>query len=116
MSAAEKVVSGVSRTWYNQVVYQAPCLDRTSGQQCYEYPLFVTVEGGSAALDSIGPHVLKPILTADNQAEGTAYTAMINTTDCGMAYSALDGGTEFLAVPMVNVDIPSLFICPSSQP
>lgn len=41
---------------------------------------------------------------------------MINTTDCGMAYSALGGGTEFLVVPMVNVDIPSLFICPSSQP
>ncbi|WP_028049584.1 hypothetical protein [Cellulomonas sp. URHD0024] len=118
MSTANKRATGAQRYWYNLAAYNKPCEEKTSGlQECDEYPFFTSVEGGPSAFNTYGPAVLKPISYNDNQAEGNALRSMVNTTACGLkAQSAVGnpgtGGKKYLTIPLVEVNVPSFFVCP----
>jgi hypothetical protein len=120
MSGGQKLASGVTTGWYNNAPYKTGCANKKSTQQCDEYPLYATSEGGPNAWNLAGSDVLRPVLTADNRTEGLAYSAMITTTACNMESATANGsgggtgGTSFLVVPVPTLAVPSFFICGQS--
>jgi hypothetical protein len=110
VTTAEKEAT-VYRYWYKSEPYWSACdgLDTTT-QQCDEYPLFATAEGGPDAYNAYGPVVLRAINLYDNAREGTVYGAMVGTSACGFTRPGSD--QHFLAVPLPSVDVPTFFVCP----
>jgi hypothetical protein len=82
--------------------------------------LYATIDGGPKAWDAAGSGVLRPVLKADNVAEGTAYGALTTTAACNMQSAIANGagggtgGTPFLVVPVPTLSVPSFFICGQS--
>jgi hypothetical protein len=103
--------NAVPRDWYKRTQYASACAGAQAGQQCDEYPLYATVEGGPSAYDTYGSVVLKPISADDNQAEGRAYGAMTNSAAC--EFKPED--EVFLVVPLPTVEVPSFFVCPQGR-
>jgi hypothetical protein len=101
----------VPRGWYTSQPYWSACDGlNTTTQQCDEYPLYGTAEGGPDAYNAYGKVVLRPISTPDNLREGTVYSAMTRTSACGFTTPGSD--QHFLAVPLPTVDVPTFFVCP----
>ncbi|KQY22243.1 hypothetical protein ASD16_16615 [Cellulomonas sp. Root485] len=97
------------------VAYREPCIGKTIGQHCDEYPFFTSVEGGTSSFTTYGSQVLKPISGADNTAEGVALNAMYATAACGMQPATGNpgsGGTKYLTIPLVSVPVATFFVCP----
>lgn len=109
----------VPRQWYERAPYFAVsgCKSRLSSEQCDEYPLYATTQGGPLEDGGTGAS-LRPVDRKQNSAEGRVYATMVTTGVCQMESAApvsrgarASGGTPFLVVPAPDLPIPSFFLC-----
>lgn len=96
VSQADKVASGLDRSWARLQPECAGLVGGTTGNACDEYPFFASAESGPGAS-------LQPLSTSENRGAGGRYGVFVSA--CQLVSGGPSGptqttGTPFLVLPM----------------